>query len=130
MAISVPSLTILKPAAGEVGLIQGIVPDSVNEWYFSQACDKLKLDYIYQYSLGMVGVRGSQWIDFVVYLAGFRAACNIQGKYWHTTRTADEDRMKHQIQEHIFGKQNVFDFSEEETASVEIAITSIRKKLL
>ena len=113
----------------EIGLVQGIQPDSKNEWYMALALDKLKLNYIFQYQVGSPGVRGSQSIDFVVY-SPYAKACFVQGAYWHNIRTQVEDQLKHAAAEHYFGVGNVIDFSEEETASVEIAMNSIRKKIL
>lgn len=129
MSLTVPNLTIQKPVV-EMGLIQGQQPGSINEYNFSVALEKLKLEYMYQYQMGMMGVRGSQRIDFLVFVAPASAACYIQGTYWHRAATAGEDRLKHAIAEHYFGAGNVFDFSEEETETVETAIVSIRKKLL
>lgn len=121
--------TVQKKPEEEIGLIQGITPDSRNEWHFALALDKLELTYIYQYLLGGYGLRGSQKIDFVVFLATGMVACYIQGEYWHSTKTETEDRLKHAAAEHRFGRQNVFDFSEEETSSVEAALAAIRGKL-
>ena len=129
MSLTVPNLTIQKPIV-EMGLIQGQMPGSINEYNFSVALEKLDLPYMYQYQMGMMGVRGSQRIDFLVLCAPSSQACYIQGTYWHRAATAGEDRLKHAIAEHIFGVGNVHDFTEEETETVEAAIVSIRKKLL
>lgn len=115
--------------SSEIGLIQGIRPDSINEWWFGLACERLKLDYNYQVPIGTIGVRGSQWVDYVVY-SPFAYACFIQGSYWHSARTETEDRLKHAAAERVFGAGRVVDFSEEETASLDAAIRSIRRKLL
>lgn len=117
-----------KEREAEIGLVQGIMPDSVNEWYFALACDKLGLTYNFQFMVGG-GERGSQWVDFLVLTATGWAACYIQGAYWHNYRTESEDKLKQQIARHLFGDSNVFEFSEEETESVEAAIKSITKKL-
>jgi hypothetical protein len=130
MPAIIPNLKIDKQPMGEVGLLQGIIPGSRNEWHFGLALEKLRLNYIFQYQIGGRGERGSQRVDFLVMIAPASQACYIQGAYWHSTRTADEDRLKHAIAEHLFGRGNVHDFSEEETETVEAAVTSIRKKLL
>lgn len=121
---------ITRPPEEEIGLVQGIYPDSRNEWHFALACDKLRLDYNFQYPIGPIGARGSQWIDFVVYVPPSRKACFIQGAYWHNRRSQIEDQIKHAAAERYFGPGNVVDFSEEETSSVEAAVRAIRRKLL
>lgn len=114
----------------EMGLIQGQMPGSKNEWYFALALDKLKIPYIYQFQMGVLGARGSQRIDFVVMVAPTSQACFIQGAYWHNRKTETEDRLKHAEAEREFGAGNVHDFSEDETKDVDTAIRTIRKRLL
>lgn len=114
----------------EMGLIDGRSPGSVNEWNFFVGLLKDNIDYIYQYQVGIAGTRGSQEIDFVVFGAGpATAACFIQGSYWHNRVTEGEDRLKHEAARDSFGEGNVFDFTEEETATPEAARAARRKKL-
>lgn len=113
----------------EIGLVQGKMPDSKNEWYFALACDKLELEYIFQYQIGG-GERGSQWVDFLVMTGLGWAACYIQGAHWHTRETRTEDTLKQQVAAYMFGQNNVFEFNDEETESIEAAVVSIKKKLV
>lgn len=123
-------MTIITADENPIDLVQGIMPDSKNEYYMALALDHLGLDYRFQYPLGTMGVRGSQVIDFVVYIPPAAKACFVQGAYWHSQRTEGEDILKHAQAEHYFGMGNVIDFSEEETASPEEAQRSIRKKIM
>lgn len=113
----------------EIDLVQGIMPGSKNEYYFALALDKLDYDYYFQYQVGAAGIRGSQRIDFIVFVAGQQKACFIQGMYWHTTHTKSEDDLKHAVAEQRFGIGNVIDFNDDETKDVATSINSIRKKL-
>lgn len=120
----------LKDGTEEIGLIQGQVPDSKNEYWFAQALEAMKIPYIYQYQVGTMGVRGSQLIDFLALIPGRTSACFIQGAWWHRAATESEDRLKQAAAEQIFGKGNVFTFNEEETENTGAAIASVKEKLL
>ena len=128
-----PAAKPMAPAEEETGLIQGTKPDSKNEWYFYLALEKLKndfmFDYTYQYKLGMWRTRGSQSIDFLIYYAGREIACYIQGEYWHREARQTEDQLKQAAAKQEFGEGNVITFSEEETESSQAAKLSIRKKV-
>lgn len=85
-----------------IGLVQGIVPGSKNEYYVALALDKLQIDYIYQYILsGGRGVRGGQVIDFVVYIP-VATPVYVQGEYWHNEKTESEDLLKQADAENWF----------------------------
>lgn len=113
-----------------IDLVQGIMPDSKNEYLLAVALDLLGIDYRFQYPLGSMGVRGSQVIDFIAYVAPAAKACFVQGSYWHNKSTETEDILKHAQAEHVFGIGNTVDFSEEETNTLEHAKQAARSKLL
>ena len=114
----------------EIYPIQGIFPDSRNEFVLALAFEKLGIQFEFQKLLGDFGVRGSQIIDFIAYVAPSPKACFVQGAYWHDQRSESEDILKHSVAEHYYGRGNVIDFSEEETAEVEIAVKAVREKVL
>ena len=109
--------------------VHGIMPDSRNEYFFALALDQLKYEYLFQKQIGMAGIRGSQVIDFVVFYGAASIACFIQGSYWHKGNTESEDTLKHLAAEHIYGRGNVRDFTEEETSSVDSCVRAIKEKL-
>lgn len=104
------------------------MPDSINEWYVSLALDKLGLDYNYQVALGMVGVRGSQSIDFVVYKPQGGIPVFVQGAHWHRLQTESEDELKQAAAEHRY-KNKVVLLMEDETSTREKAYTAVLEKI-
>ena len=67
----------------QVGSVQGIIPDSIEEWRVAKSLYKYKLPFQYQVSLfGGVGTRGGQKLDFLV-MTPFREPLQIMGPYWH-----------------------------------------------
>lgn len=111
-----------------INLVQNILPDSKNEYYVALALDKLNIDYIFQYQLGLSGLRGSQVIDFIVYNP-HPMAVFVQGEYWHNVRTQTEDQLKFAAAEKMFGRGNVVELMGEETDTPEKALKAVREKL-
>jgi len=74
--------------------IQGHKIGSTNELNVSIALDRLSLNYEYQYHFGLLGTRGSQIIDFLVYTVPKPTPLFVHGKYWHTGRKGIEDQLK------------------------------------
>lgn len=126
--MATPRPAKIKEEEIPLDIVQGVLPDSKNEYYFALALDKAQIEYLFQVPLGMTGIRGSQVIDFVVFNP-VPVACFIQGAYWHGKRSETEDQLKHAAAEKRYGRGNVIDFSEEETSSIEAASKAIREKL-
>jgi hypothetical protein len=64
--------------------INGITPDSKEEYWVALALYRLDLEFIYQYSIrGGSSVRGGQIVDFLVYTAPLPTPLLVQGEYWH-----------------------------------------------
>ena len=75
---------IAKDPWPEPQLIQGIMPDSKEEWWCALALYKLRLDFTYQkHVMGGRAGRGGQVVDFWVYTAPLPTPIYIQGDYWH-----------------------------------------------
>lgn len=112
--------------------IQGHTPDSINEVNVAQALDELDFDYVFQYQIGLPGVRGSQVIDFLVYTVPKPTPVFVQGRYWHGTRQQAEDQLKFaEIQSQTHG--NWFDpviIWDDESETVDDAKSVLRKELL
>lgn len=79
----------------ELRPIQGKKPGSREEYRVSKALDRLKLDYIYQYSfMGGSSRPGGQIIDFWVYTVPLPTPLYVQGKYWHGSGKRASDLLK------------------------------------
>lgn len=124
-----PKPETIKEPEIQLDLVQGIMPDSKNEYYVALALDKVGLDYRFQVPLGTFGVRGSQVIDFVVYNPTAKAVF-VQGEYWHGRQTESEDTLKHAAAEKYYGRGNVIDLMGEETNTPEKAYQAVRSKVL
>lgn len=130
MAISqAPVPAIVTTSFDEpMGLIQGQMPMSINEWYVSVALDRLQIEYTYQYPIGTFGVRGSQKIDFVCWTGLGGIPVYVQGAYWHDIRH-DPDAVINQAEaQRYFGNAPVL-LMEEETGTKEKAFMAVRDKV-
>ncbi len=129
MITEAPTIQLTKEAPEVVGLIQGQMPGSINEWYVSLALERLQLDYYYQYQIyGGRGIRGGIVVDFVVY-APSAVPVEILGTYWHSARQAPEDQLKWAAEEHYFRTKPIL-LSEEETDTADKALQAVRTKVL
>lgn len=64
--------------------VQGIMPDSKEEYFVAKALDRLKVDYTFQYSVaGGRALRGGQMVDFMIYTVPLPTPVQIKGEYWH-----------------------------------------------
>ncbi len=77
-----------------IGLIQGQVPDSKQEWWISLALDKLKVPYTYQYPVNGGSQRGGYKIDFVVYTVPLATMIEPIGNHWHTGELGSDDKKR------------------------------------
>lgn len=120
----------------EIGLIQGQMPDSDNEWFVSLALDEqIKKGaiaaYMYQYAInGGRTVRGGVIIDFLVFSPFARAVFVGAGGYYHGKQREVSDELAHALCAEMFGETNVIDLLEEETSSEELAKRAVKEKLL
>jgi hypothetical protein len=86
-----------KPKAVEeepIGLIQGQVPDSKEEWWIARALDRLKLSYTYQYPVNGGRARGGYMIDFVVHTVPLWTMVEPIGNHWHTGELGADDKKR------------------------------------
>lgn len=80
----------------EVKPIQGIMPDSKEEYWVALALWRLHLDFQFQYQLfGGRKYKGGQVIDFWVYTNPLPTPIFVQGWYFHyaTAQKASESRL-------------------------------------
>jgi hypothetical protein len=86
-----------------IGLIQGNMPDSVEEWRFSLALNYYQISYIYQYEIfGGRVLRGGQLIDFWVFTDPMPTPVYIQGEEWHLGTRKEESELKIEEVKRVF----------------------------
>ena len=112
--------------------IQGHVADSLNEINVALALDRLDYEYIFQYQLGLPGVRGSQVIDFLVFSVPLPTPLFVHGRYWHGTKQKAEDELKFAEIKSITRNQwaDPVIIWEEDSTTVEDAFVTLRKLFL
>jgi hypothetical protein len=124
-----PALAVQAKADDEPGLVQGQMPDSINEWYVSLALDRLKLDYQFQVPImGGRGVRGGQVIDFVVWTATGGIPVFVQGAYWHDIRHDPDAVIKQAAAEHHYHNKPVL-LDEDKTDTREKAYRTVLQEI-
>jgi hypothetical protein len=111
-----------------VGLVQGVMPGSKNEWYVALALEKLNLEFMFQFSImGGRNIRGGQVIDFVVFNPN-AIPVFIQGEYWHNAKKETEDMLKQAAAEQHFKTKPVL-LMGEETDTREKAYQAVVEKV-
>ena len=84
----------LDSGDNEIGIIQGQVPDSLQEWWVSRALDRLKMSYTYQFPIEGGRKRGGYLIDFVVDTVPLKTMVEIEGNHWHTGELGSDDKKR------------------------------------
>jgi hypothetical protein len=77
-----------------IGIIQGKVPDSKQEWWIAKALDSLKLPYTYQYPVNGGRQRGGYMIDFVIHTVPLATMVEPVGNHWHTGELGADDKKR------------------------------------
>lgn len=86
----IPTSNLLGPS--EIGLIQGISPDSVEEWRTAVALYTYKWDFRFQVPVGGGRSRkGGTIVDFLVETKPNLTALFVDGEYWHRGAQRDLD---------------------------------------
>lgn len=85
------------PRPGEpeevIGLIQGQIPMSKEEWWVSQWLDRREYDYKYQHVI-FAGADHFYKLDFLVYTVPLYTMVEPLGNHWHTDRLGQDDRKR------------------------------------
>lgn len=90
-----PSYKFEKEGEPEIYPVQGIVPDSREEWRVAVVLNRAGVEFDYQYSVGGGKTfRGGQVIDFLVYTVPLPTPLYVQGQYWHRGAVGLEDKFK------------------------------------
>lgn len=78
----------------QIGLIQGQVPDSKQEWWISKALDRIGISYEYQYPVNGGRQRGGYMVDFVVHTVPLATMIEPEGNHWHTGELGSDDKKR------------------------------------
>jgi hypothetical protein len=113
----------------QIMTVQGQQVDSINEWNLARAFDAEKIPYIFQYEVFGGNVRGGAIIDFLVQLPPMPTPVELKGSYWHESgRRSYDDILRDDQVENIPGFAPMVVFTDEETATVEIARQYVRQR--
>jgi hypothetical protein len=84
-----------KPANPEIQRVQGIMPDSKEEFWVALALYKMHIDFVFQYQLfGGRKYKGGQVVDFWVYTMPLPTPIFVQGWYFHYATAEKAARSK------------------------------------
>lgn len=77
-----------------IGLLQGQVPDSKQEWWVGSALNRLAIPWTYQFPVNGGRSRGGYLIDFVVHTDPLATMFEIEGNHWHTGELGADDKKR------------------------------------
>ena len=89
--------------------IQGIMPDSLGEYWISRALQRLNHRFIFQYRiLNTRNVKGAYVVDWLVLTtAPMSTPLEFFGEYWHSGQMGSNDRFRLSvIENHFQGRAN------------------------
>ena len=92
-----PKLEQLPPEKEQeepIGLIQGQVPDSKEEWWVAKALNRIGIPYTYQYPVHGGRQRGGYMIDFLVQTVPLATMVEPVGNHWHTGELGADDKKR------------------------------------
>jgi len=78
-----------------IGPIQGITPDSIEEYRVAVSLTKYGWEFYFQYPIaGGKRVRGGMVPDFLVFTVPKATCLYVQGPYFHGSKQEDKDRLQ------------------------------------
>ncbi len=97
-----------QPAEEEpLGLIEGQMPDSKQEWWVAQALWMYEVRFMYQFQLfGGTTRRGGQTVDFLVWNP-MATPFEVNGEYWHKNEMEGGDLQALVAIEQYFKKEPI-----------------------
>lgn len=116
--------------------VQGIMPDSKEEWWVALALYKLGFkddDFVFQVGQhGGRSVRGGQVVDFWIWTVPLPSILMINGWYWHylATRRYDTLLAIAALERYYAGRiAGVFEIIDVEIPTPDMALQVVRRKL-
>jgi len=96
-----------------LGLIQGMMPDSKEEYWASQALYKYKIPFEFQFQIfGGTSRRGGLIVDFLVWNP-MRTPFLVHGSYWHRNEMDGGDKTNLIAIEQHFKKEAIIMWGED-----------------
>ena len=96
-----------------LGLIQGMMPDSKEEWWTAQALWKYKIPFEFQYQIfGGTSRRGGLIVDFLVWNP-MATPFLVHGSYWHRNEMDGGDKTALIAIEQHFKKEAIIMWGED-----------------
>ena len=92
-----PKFELIPPEKEQeepIGLIQGQVPDSKEEWWVAKALNRIGIPYTYQYPVHGGRQRGGYMIDFLVQTVPLATMVEPVGNHWHTGELGADDKKR------------------------------------
>ena len=127
--LEVPEEIKIEEVEEKVGLIQGQLPRSMEEWFTARALWALKLFFIYQYQLfGGTMLRGGYVIDFLVKSAPKWIPLEVQSARWHLGKFGSNERFRIARIEKELGTKVRFVW-EDQLTNLGDAISAVRKAI-
>lgn len=81
--------------------VQGVMPDSQQEYWFAMWLERRNMDYKFQY-LVFPGAKHFYNIDFVVYTVPLWTMVELNGGFWHYGELGVDDRLRQiRIEDHM-----------------------------
>ena len=85
-------MIFLPPEEEQIGLVQGQMPDSKEEWWAAQALWRYKVEFRFQWEIyGGTTRRGGLIVDFVVWNPRMTPFL-VHGNYWHRNELQGGDK--------------------------------------
>lgn len=96
-----------------LGLIQGMMPDSKEEWWTAQALWKYKVPFQFQFQIfGGTSRRGGLIVDFLVWNP-MATPFEVNGNYWHRNEMDSGDKTDLIAIEQYFKKEAIIMWGED-----------------
>jgi len=128
-------LADFKPPKDETVIepVQGVMPDSKEEYFVAKALERAKVDFIYQFDIaGGRAFRGGQVIDFMVYTVPLPTPVFVQGDYWHGGVRSAQTRFNVMMAEHLLRgqAQKPVELWDYELPDIETTYQVVKRKIL
>lgn len=95
--VEAPALPRPRKVEEPIGLVQGQIPDSKEEYWCSVWLEEKRLDYHYQWRVFSGSQKYFYDIDFLVWTRPLATMIEINGAHWHDGERGADDR-KRQIE--------------------------------
>jgi len=125
---AVATLPVAPVPEEQIGLIQGQVPMSKEEWRVAVALWEYKVRFLYQFDIyGGNTIRGGQVVDFLCWIP-FPTPVPVNGEYWHKGQMSPDEDLKMELLR-IYFKRDPIILWGDELRDQEMAYRTVKEKL-